>query len=71
MAENQSNKLLKYGVPVVLCALVAGTVIVAKKAKQEDISATPDESIVFDLTEEERRDLNLRDGDTPHDTLKT
>lgn len=71
MAENQSNKLLKYGVPVALFALVAGTVIIAKKAKQEEISATPDESIVFDLTEEERRDLNLRDGDTPHDTLKT
>ncbi|QPB42846.1 TIGR03752 family integrating conjugative element protein [Rodentibacter haemolyticus] len=71
MAENKSNKLLKFGVPIAIFGFIAIAVFVAKKAKQEDISATPDGSIVFDLTDEERRDLNLKDGDTPHDTLKT
>ncbi|MCX2960988.1 TIGR03752 family integrating conjugative element protein [Rodentibacter caecimuris] len=71
MAEVKSNKLLKYGVPVAIFFFIAVAVIITKKAKQEEISATPDNSVVFDLTDEERRDLNLKDGDTPHDTLKT
>ncbi|OOF59726.1 TIGR03752 family integrating conjugative element protein [Rodentibacter myodis] len=71
MAEVKSNKLLKYGVPLAIFFFIAVAVIITKKAKQEEISATPDSSVVFDLTDEERRDLNLKDGDTPHDTLKT
>ncbi|WP_101776034.1 TIGR03752 family integrating conjugative element protein [Pasteurella oralis] len=72
MAVTKSNSLLKFGVPFVIGGLVFIGIYAFKSVKvQEPSSETTSTEVVYDLTEEEQKELNLTAGDTPHDTLKT
>ena len=70
MSAMKSNGLLKFGVPVAVAVLITIGLYAMTGTSDNTIKATPDDT-VYDLTDEERRELNLVDGDTPQDTIKT
>ncbi|MDP8189068.1 TIGR03752 family integrating conjugative element protein [Pasteurella skyensis] len=65
---NKSNWVLKILVPVVIG--IAIFILVKNKNAENSISSKPTDT-VFDLSEQEAKDLGLTAGDTPHDTLRT
>ncbi|MDD7426409.1 MAG: TIGR03752 family integrating conjugative element protein, partial [[Actinobacillus] rossii] len=70
MSAMKSNGLLKFGVPVAVVLLLGMGLYAMKGTSNNNIKTNPDGTI-YDLTDEERRELNLADGDTPQDTIKT
>lgn len=72
MAIAKSNSLLKFGVPILAGILVFIGVYAFKgtKSGNENNAISPSD-VIYNLTEEEQKELNLAAGDTPHDTLKT
>lgn len=71
MAAIKANGLIKYLVFILIGAVIFIGVL-AYKGKNKVVSAnTQPDSVVYDLTENEQKELGLTAGDTPHDTLKT
>lgn len=71
MAAAKSNSLLKFGVPLIVIAIIFITVYAIKGTKNKTVTANQENDIIYNLTEEEQKELNLVAGDTPFDTLKT
>ncbi len=71
MAAIKSNGLLKWGVPTIGALLVFVALFALKGTKEEHTVQNQFNDVIYNLTPEEQKELNLVAGDTPHDTLKT
>lgn len=70
MNTNKSNGLLMLLALILFGAVCFIVIVVAKGEKQEN-SATEQQYVIYDVSQDEFKELGLTAGDTPHDTLKT
>lgn len=71
MATVKANGALKYIVMLFIgLAIFVGVLAFKSNRNVENIDTHP-KNVVYDLSNEEQKELGLTAGDTPHDTLKT